>query len=511
MGKPKIAMLFAFCGLWVIYALLHTIDILYLYWIIVFLYEFVINPLFLFFEYFVILFRSSLSYLFIYIILSIFAIRYKGYYKFNLFGISTHIIKNNIYFIYIKEYIYLIVFILNVFILLLILYYYLNNNITYSIILSIFYFFLWLMVKIKYYLLNHFKFKDLNLFLNGLLLIVLGFYLAIIVESLNFFFVFKLNSYDFLLKLMEKRFILKLSLLNQNWSRLYLFNKELLLNKYIFNLKNIIDSVITLKYKDINYKFLKFNNKTLKYNNNIFYLNNTLLNKSVDNLNYNKIENTTLNNNNNDKTVLNNNSIIELLFKTNKIESLNSNYNLNNYLSLKHSILDEAVFNFKDFLPTQIQYNNNELIDWIKDKENNLNLNYLYLFNFDKDYSLLYTNYINSIKKDIYIFMFNNIIKHKNFNLQFLEYFVLNNNLNKYIQVNPNFIQTINIKDENSLIYVLQKFNKYYYNQYFLFDTLKDLYYLNDEMFYVNEEFFYLNLNYDFFFYIEIHCSIYLK
>lgn len=177
-----------------IFSLLHYINIVTLYIIVVCVYEFIICPFYILLSYFIDMFRFSLMYLLpFYLILCLFPLPYQGYKNFKFFGINVYKlyykIKDSTFYLYFIFYFNLysnfILISINFLFLFFLLYNFIFDKIFLFLFFLLFYIIFLISLKIKYSKIKIFEYKYFNISLNFLLIIISGFYLNLIIDTLK--------------------------------------------------------------------------------------------------------------------------------------------------------------------------------------------------------------------------------------------------------------------------------------------------------------------------------------
>lgn len=410
----RILIIMSFFSFWLVYMMVHVLDLAILLSYIIFATEISWNIFIILLTYIFGVIRASLPYIFLYFGLCLFNLHYEGYYKLKFFGIILDNYqkkkKLNKWVWHFKEYSYFYLILFHFLFLLFIIYFELFESIYFLIFFLIFYFLIWLNIKIKYYIENKSNLKDqyFNWFINLTLITLLGFYINVLFEGLTPYLNFKLNLYETISNLLEDRLILKMSQNNKSWFRLYILDKEYWSKNVVWLLKTkILNIKFLYNYKNLYTKYLVFNK-----NYNRFFIN--MLNFKDERAYQQKFY---------DKTALNEinnfNNIIYLsslkpsetqLYYINNNNNIDVQHDFDNYLNRKLIILDRTGLNIEHFQPTQEPTENLKFL--ITNQKNDLNLLNLLLnkkdIQFYNDYIKLHNKIINN-----YFCIFDILIKKK--------------------------------------------------------------------------------------------------
>jgi hypothetical protein len=194
---------------------IKILDLFFFIGILNMLYELVISGSALFSEYFITGFKYGIVYIFIYFIISALNISYLGYKRFTFFGILLDDYKEFFkrYFYYLMEFNYFIFIIIYFCILNLAMYYIYENCLVLILVFSFYLIILIILrLKLKWDRLDvNTKTKILNVGLNTVIIMVLGYYINLIIEYLESTFIFKINSFESFLKLFQHKIIANFS------------------------------------------------------------------------------------------------------------------------------------------------------------------------------------------------------------------------------------------------------------------------------------------------------------
>lgn len=312
----------SFLTLWVAYALIQLIDLAIIYSIIIFLYEFFIGNVIIFFNFSFSLLKYSISYLFIFFLLCLFMnMRYKSIIKWKFFGVDLHKYNSKVttlVFLF-KEYNYACWLILNFFLILVLLYYIMHKNFLIIGWILSFYVFIGISIFIKRLLIkkNYFNKSSFNIFINMLLVSITCVYFSEVGDSIEQYVGFKTNWAEFFYGFLNKKdkllYKVKYDNFNYKWwniqelykkqklSENYIYLKTQIINKNFFsdisneNKKNVdikgVTQIIPIKIQQKNINSINLQNNNIYTDKNIVYYNSEKYDnqaKLLKNLNYSK-------------------------------------------------------------------------------------------------------------------------------------------------------------------------------------------------------------------------------
>jgi len=191
MGKKRfIGAVIGFMSLCFFVAIINIVDYALIYAIFIYL-QTLTAPFMVAVDYFFYVFRLSMPYIFMYILISIFfnlqLYKRNSTIKIFRYTIDINAVKKTKIYIYARQYNYILIIALNLFLLFIVYYAYINHKYFYLLFVFLFYVLIWIVIKIKHFLFKNEKlqYKKVHMLVNLILVVLVGTYISMTLEDLN--------------------------------------------------------------------------------------------------------------------------------------------------------------------------------------------------------------------------------------------------------------------------------------------------------------------------------------
>ena len=398
-------------SLCVFVAIINMVDYALIYAIFIYL-QTLAAPFMVAVDYFFYVFRLSMPYIFMYILISIFfnlqLYKRNSTIKIFRYTIDINTVKRSKIYIYARQYNYILIIALNLFLLFIVYYAYINHKYFYLLFVFLFYVLIWIVIKIKHFLFKNEKlqYKKVHMLVNLILVVLVGTYISMTLEDLNISNL-KLYGFENFWKLIDNKYFIKMPSKDFNWNRVFNWSKQTSTDRYMFALKKgLMQPELLDKPQEINIE------SKLDLASNIIYKDKALLP-------YKDLQN-------NDININQNVNIADYLYKMQ-----NDDYNMGKfsnaiYQKFKKVFLIQLQMKSTNFMPTPEMNERQKLFNWLHNPSNFIDLSKFYM-SIESTDSTEYNDYLDLIDKK-----FNNftskkvylITLHKNyFNLKSFVFF----------------------------------------------------------------------------------------
>jgi hypothetical protein len=203
-----------FMSLCVFFAIINIVDYALIYAIFIYL-QTLAAPFMVAIDYFFYVFRLSMPYIFMYMLISIFfnLQLYKRNSTIKIFKyiIDINTVKRSKIYIYARQYNYILIIALNLFLLFIVYYAYINHKYFYLLFVFLFYVLIWFVIKIKHFLFKNEKlqYKKVHMLINLILVVLVGTYISMALEDFNISNV-KLYGFENFWKLIDNKYFIKM-------------------------------------------------------------------------------------------------------------------------------------------------------------------------------------------------------------------------------------------------------------------------------------------------------------
>ena len=367
------------------FVIINVIDFAILY--SVFLYfQFLLAPLLTGVGYLFYILRLSLPYIFMYILISLFfnIQLYKTNSTIKLFRYTVDInaVSKSKFYIYLRQYNYVLIILFNLLLLFIVYYAYINNKYFYLLFVFLFYLSIWVVIKIKHWLFKNeaLQYKKVHMLVNIILIALIGTYISLALEEFNISNV-KLFGLENFWKLIDNKYFIKMPSKDFNWNRLFNWSKHTSTDRYMFALKKGL----------VKNEFLSAEQKQLadvNFNENILS-SQSLKNEDI-NLNANL-------------------NLSDYLSRMQYEDQNLSKFSNALYQKFKKIFLMQTRIRARNFIPTPEIAERHKLFNWLKKPYNFIDLSQFYSSDASSD-STLYNNYLDLVDKK-----FNNLTTKKVF------------------------------------------------------------------------------------------------
>jgi hypothetical protein len=231
-------------ALTVIYVIAHLADYVIIYWIYIYIQLF-ITPLITAISYLFYLFRLSIPYIFMYFFLTLFfnlpVYKSTNFIRWSKYTIVFKALQNNKIFIYLYQYNYVFIVGFNLFLLSIVHYAYVHNQYFYIFFIFLFYVLIWIIIKIKHWVLKDstLQYKKLNILLNLILIILIGIYASMTMDDLHISNA-KLYGFENFWKLIDNKYFIKMPQKDVDWARVFKWSRQTSMNNYMFSIKKTL-------------------------------------------------------------------------------------------------------------------------------------------------------------------------------------------------------------------------------------------------------------------------------
>ena len=390
--KSVIKAALGFLSLSFILFVIHVIDLAVLYSIFLY-FQFLLAPLLTGVGFFFYILRLSLPYICMYILICLFfniqSYRTNSTIKLLKYTIDINAAKKTKLYIYIRQYNYVLIIVLNLLLLFIVYYAYINNKYFYLLFVFLFYLSIWIVIKIKRWLLKNeaLQYKKVHMLVNLILVVLIGTYISMALDEFHISNG-KLFGLENFWKLIDNKFFIKMPPTSKdlNWNRLFYWSKQGSTDRYMSAIKNSLAKTESLSEEQ---KFLGNSENVDLYVNDKVILSQSIKNEEI-NLKAN----------------------LKLAYYLNRTQYENQNLSkFTNalYQKFKKVFLLQIHIKSHNFLPTSEITERHKLLHWLKKPYNFIDLSKYYAPAKSTD-TALYDNYIDLVDKK-----FNNLMTKKVF------------------------------------------------------------------------------------------------